>query len=89
MNPNKPMWGKGDLTHIAAAMRESGEALVDGLGVTLGRDVERLVRRTAFHPALTFGRSRPAPVVEGPLHGVEPSTDLDPRRTLARWLMLL
>ena len=52
MNPNKPMWGKGDLTHIAAAMRESGEALVDGLGVTLGRDVERLVRRTAFHGGL-------------------------------------
>ncbi|WP_332656194.1 class I SAM-dependent methyltransferase [Brevundimonas sp.] len=36
MNPNKALWEKGDFTRIAAAMRESGEALVDGLGVTPG-----------------------------------------------------
>ena len=30
MNPNKALWEKGDFTRIAASMRESGEALVDG-----------------------------------------------------------
>ena len=29
VNPNKALWEKGDFTRIAAAMRESGEALVD------------------------------------------------------------
>lgn len=38
-NPNKMLWEKGDFTRIAAAMRESGEALVEGLGVTPGMDV--------------------------------------------------
>jgi SAM-dependent methyltransferase len=36
MNPNKALWEKGDFTRIAAAMRESGEALVAGFGVTPG-----------------------------------------------------
>jgi ubiquinone/menaquinone biosynthesis C-methylase UbiE len=36
MNPNKALWEKGDFTRIAACMRESGEALVAGLGVTKG-----------------------------------------------------
>jgi SAM-dependent methyltransferase len=39
MNPNKALWEKGDFTRIAAAMRESGEALVDSLGVTDGLEV--------------------------------------------------
>jgi SAM-dependent methyltransferase len=39
MNPNKALWEKGDFTRIAAAMRESGEELVDGLGVKHGMDV--------------------------------------------------
>ena len=39
MNPNKALWEKGDFTRIAASMRESGEALVDSLGVTAGLDV--------------------------------------------------
>lgn len=34
MNPNKALWEKGDFTEIAAAMRESGEALVKSLGLT-------------------------------------------------------
>lgn len=34
MNPNQALWEKGDFTRIAASMRESGEALVDELGVT-------------------------------------------------------
>src|SRR5260370_30856644 len=34
MNPNKALWEKGDFTRIAASMRESGEALVKGLGIT-------------------------------------------------------
>jgi ubiquinone/menaquinone biosynthesis C-methylase UbiE len=33
-NPNKALWEKGDFTQIAALMRESGEAVVNSLGVT-------------------------------------------------------
>ena len=36
MNPNKALWEKGDFTRIAATMRESGEAVVAGLGITRG-----------------------------------------------------
>lgn len=39
MNPNKALWEKGDFTRIAASMRESGEALVKGLGITKGLKV--------------------------------------------------
>jgi SAM-dependent methyltransferase len=35
-NPNKALWEKGDFTRIAATMRESGEALVDRIGVRQG-----------------------------------------------------
>lgn len=33
INPNKALWEKGDFTAIAAFMRESGETLVESLGV--------------------------------------------------------
>lgn len=36
LNPNKALWEKGDFTRIAEGMRESGEALVKGLGITKG-----------------------------------------------------
>jgi SAM-dependent methyltransferase len=36
MNPNKALWEKGDFTRIAETMRESGEALVAGLGIGAG-----------------------------------------------------
>lgn len=39
MNPNKALWEKGDFTKIAAAMRESGEELVESLGVKGGMDI--------------------------------------------------
>src|SRR6266508_4515922 len=39
MNPNKALWEKGDFTRIAASMRESGEALVQRLGITKGLKV--------------------------------------------------
>jgi SAM-dependent methyltransferase len=39
MNPNKALWEKGDFTRIAATMRESGDALVESLGITPGLDV--------------------------------------------------
>lgn len=39
MNPNKALWEKGDFTRIADSMRESGEALVKGLGITKGLKV--------------------------------------------------
>ena len=32
-NPNQALWEKGDFTEIAAFMRQSGEALVESLGV--------------------------------------------------------
>ena len=34
VNANKALWEKGDFTEIAAFMRESGEALVQSLGIT-------------------------------------------------------
>jgi ubiquinone/menaquinone biosynthesis C-methylase UbiE len=39
MNPNKALWEKGDFTRIAASMRESGEALVQRLGVKKGMQI--------------------------------------------------
>src|SRR5262249_25066679 len=39
MNPNQALWEKGDFTRIADTMRESGEALVQKLGVTRGLKV--------------------------------------------------
>ncbi|MFL6693868.1 MAG: class I SAM-dependent methyltransferase [Ramlibacter sp.] len=38
-NPNKALWEKGDFTRIAASMRESGEALVQSIGITRGMKV--------------------------------------------------
>jgi ubiquinone/menaquinone biosynthesis C-methylase UbiE len=38
-NPNKALWEKGDFTQIAAGMRESGEELVQKLGITKGMRV--------------------------------------------------
>jgi ubiquinone/menaquinone biosynthesis C-methylase UbiE len=35
-NPNKALWEKGDFTRIADTMRESGEALVERIGVAKG-----------------------------------------------------
>ena len=39
MNPNKALWEKGDFTKIAASMRESGDELIESLGVRPGMDV--------------------------------------------------
>src|SRR3954463_15352640 len=39
INPNKALWEKGDFTRIAESMRESGNALVETLGITPGLDV--------------------------------------------------
>src|SRR5215212_8244609 len=36
MNPNKALWEKGDFTRIAKSMRESGEALVQRIGIGKG-----------------------------------------------------
>jgi ubiquinone/menaquinone biosynthesis C-methylase UbiE len=38
-NPNKALWEKGDFTRLAETMRESGEALVAGLGISKGLNV--------------------------------------------------
>jgi SAM-dependent methyltransferase len=38
-NPNQALWEKGDFTRIAETMRESGEALVQRLGITKGLKV--------------------------------------------------
>src|SRR6187402_2787908 len=34
MNPNQALWEKGDFPQIAAFMRQSGEAVVQSLGIT-------------------------------------------------------
>jgi SAM-dependent methyltransferase len=39
MNANKALWEKGDFTRIAESMRDSGEALVETLGITEGLKV--------------------------------------------------
>jgi ubiquinone/menaquinone biosynthesis C-methylase UbiE len=39
MNANKALWEKGDFTKIADTMRESGDALVESVGVTKGMRV--------------------------------------------------
>ena len=39
MNPNKALWEKGDFTRIAESMRESGEELVQKLGVARGMKI--------------------------------------------------
>ena len=38
-SPNQALWEKGDFTRIAATMRQSGEELVDGLGIESGMAV--------------------------------------------------
>jgi len=39
LNPNKALWEKGDFTRIALTMRESGQALVQRIGITKGLKV--------------------------------------------------
>jgi len=39
VNPNKALWEKGDFTRLAQSIRESGESLVKGLGITKGLKV--------------------------------------------------
>ena len=39
MNPNKALCEKGDFTRIAQSMRESGDQLVDKLGIKRGMKV--------------------------------------------------
>src|SRR5262245_2288858 len=39
VSPNQALWEKGDFTRIASCMRESGEAVVSGLGITAGMRV--------------------------------------------------
>ena len=39
VNANKALWEKGDFTRIAATMRESGEALVQRIGIRKGDKV--------------------------------------------------
>lgn len=38
-NPNRALWEKGDFTRLAATMRESGDEVVESLGVGPGMDV--------------------------------------------------
>lgn len=39
MNPNKVLWEKGDFTRVAECMRESGDSLVQRIGITRGLKV--------------------------------------------------
>ena len=58
MNPNQALWEKGDFTRIAESMRESGEAVVQGLGVINGLKVLDLGcgDGTTALPAARLGR---------------------------------
>src|SRR5687767_15923783 len=38
-NPNKALWEKGDFTRIAETMRESGDALIERIGMRKGQKV--------------------------------------------------
>jgi ubiquinone/menaquinone biosynthesis C-methylase UbiE len=38
-NPNKALWEKGDFTRIAGSMRESGDAIVQSIGIAPGMKV--------------------------------------------------
>jgi len=57
VNPNKALWEKGDFTRIADAMRKSGEAVVERLGITKGLKVLDLGcgDGTTAVPAAKFG----------------------------------
>ena len=57
MNPNKALWEKGDFTRIAESMRDSGETLINELGVTKGLEVLDLGcgDGTTALPAATLG----------------------------------
>ena len=61
MNPNKALWEKGDFTRIAESMRDSGEALVEQLGITDGLEVLDLGcgDGTTAVPAAQARRRRP------------------------------
>ena len=67
MNPNKALWEKGDFTRIAESMRESGEALVKGLGITKGLKVLDLGcgDGTTAMPAARLGRTCWASISRG------------------------
>lgn len=39
MNPNKALWEKGDFTRLAETMRESGDVLINDLGVGPGMEI--------------------------------------------------
>jgi len=39
MNPNKALWEKGDFTRIAKTMRQSGEELLEKIGISKGMNV--------------------------------------------------
>ena len=39
LKPNNALWENGDFTRIATTMRETGEALVNSLGITKGLKV--------------------------------------------------
>lgn len=39
INPNKALWEKGDFTRLAATMRESGDELIENIGVRPGMEV--------------------------------------------------
>jgi SAM-dependent methyltransferase len=57
VNPNKALWEKGDFTRIAESMRDSGEALINELGVSEGLEVLDLGcgDGTTALPAATLG----------------------------------
>src|SRR6188472_4305580 len=82
MNPNKALWEKGDFTRISETMRESGEALVSGLGITKGLKVLDLGcgDGTTALPAARLGAGCWASISQATLS--KPETGAQRRRVL-------
>ncbi len=74
MNANKALWEKGDFTRIAESMRDSGEALVDGLGITRGLDVLTSDAATARPPCRRRAAARTSSASTSPPTSWRPAT---------------
>lgn len=85
MNPNKALWEKGDFTRIAASMRESGEAVVAGLGITAGLKVKPAVRQALFLRASLPGFDKISRDIDAEDVGAQPGRrELDSKRSDTR-----
>ena len=74
LNANKALWEKGDFTRIAESMRESGEALVDELGITEGSRFWTSAAATGPRRCRRRGSERTSWVSTSPATSSRPAT---------------